>query len=61
LATGEKVRISKTTGTIIPKQMLSVYSQKNRNKNKVDGPKDTPGTAVRFLSGNSIIDNFLGS
>jgi len=46
LATGEKVRISKSTGTIIPKQMLAVYNQKNRNKNKVDGPKDTTGATA---------------
>eukprot|EP01016_Furgasonia_blochmanni_P028006 TRINITY_DN2942_c0_g1_i4.p1 TRINITY_DN2942_c0_g1~~TRINITY_DN2942_c0_g1_i4.p1 ORF type:complete len:310 (-),score=56.43 TRINITY_DN2942_c0_g1_i4:42-971(-) len=46
LADGKKVRISKKSGTIVPKPALAVYQVKVRNKNKVDGPKDTPGDKV---------------
>jgi len=49
LATGEKVRISKASGTIIAKTMLPVYDPKVRNKNKIDGIKDTPASKVIFL------------
>ena len=50
LATGDKVRISKSTGTIIAKPMLPAYNPKNRNKNKIDGIKDTSAAKVTFIA-----------
>eukprot|EP01017_Pseudomicrothorax_dubius_P047261 TRINITY_DN8461_c0_g1_i1.p1 TRINITY_DN8461_c0_g1~~TRINITY_DN8461_c0_g1_i1.p1 ORF type:complete len:205 (+),score=76.21 TRINITY_DN8461_c0_g1_i1:58-615(+) len=46
LTDGQKVRISKTTNTIIPKPVFPGSSPKVRNKNKIDGPKDTPPEKV---------------
>ena len=42
LADGTKVRISRTTGTIIPKPENEQMTYKNRHKDKVDGEYDTP-------------------
>ena len=41
LATGEKVRISKKSGSIIQKPENPMYSRDFRNKDKIDGPRDT--------------------
>lgn len=42
LADGKKVRISKKSGSIIEKPMDPAYKRQVRNKNKIDGIKDTP-------------------
>lgn len=43
---GDKVRISKKSGSIIEKKMSPGYDPLVRNKNKVDGVKDTPSDKV---------------
>ena len=42
LESGDTVRISKKSGLIIEKNKKPAYQVKVRNKNKVDGVKDTP-------------------
>ena len=46
LEDGTKVRVSKTTGTIIEKPDRSQFTYENRVKNKVDGPLDTQADLV---------------
>lgn len=41
LEDGTSVRISLSSGAIIPKPDITPYTYQDRNKNKVDGPKDT--------------------
>lgn len=52
LKDGRKVRISKKSGTIIKKPTRFQLTYRARNKNKVDGPKDTPKTVVLKLTYN---------
>ncbi|OMJ89360.1 hypothetical protein SteCoe_8455 [Stentor coeruleus] len=42
LETGEKVRIAKKSGAMIPKPVWNELTYKERHKNIKDGPKDTP-------------------
>lgn len=42
MADGEKVRISKKSGSIIEKKISPSANPTVRNKNKVDGIRDTP-------------------
>lgn len=50
LKDGRKVRISKRTGTIIKKPTRFQLTYRARNKNRVDGPKDTVKASVLKLT-----------
>lgn len=50
LADGEKVRISKKSGSIIEKKISPAANPAVRNKNKVDGIRDTPSDIVLQVS-----------
>lgn len=67
LEDGTSVRVSKLTGTIIPKKVDPAKSPAHRHKNKVDGIKDTaPALAIQmtykgedFASIKAAFDQFI--
>ena len=50
LKNGDKVRVSKKSGTIIPKPSRVYKKYRLRHKGKTDGPKDTPAKKVLKVS-----------